>query len=124
VGYQVVSRLAYVVGVGVALTLQDRQQVFTRQDGVAAGFARFRRLAALLMNNDVVSLIVLCIVTRNTIVAGPSPLLLRATGALFVVVGLGVKFAAARQLGAPSYYWHNFLAPDQALPPCPSCLLR
>jgi len=32
-------------------------------------------------------------------------------------VGLWVKFAAARQLGAPSYYWHNFFAPDQARPP-------
>lgn len=119
VAYQVVSRLAYVVGVGVALTLQDRRKIFTRRDGVEAGFRRFRRFAALVMNNDVVSLIVLCLVTRDTIAAGPSPAVLRVTGALFVVVGLWVKFAAARQLGAPSYYWHNFFAPE-ARPPCPS----
>lgn len=119
VAYQVLSRLAYVVGVGAILTLQDRAQLFTRRVGVEAGFRRFRRLASILMNNDVVSLIVLCLVTRNTIVAGPSPAVLRATGALFVIVGLWVKFAAARQLGAPSYYWHNFFAPDQARP-CPS----
>ncbi len=120
VGYQVASRLAYVVGVGIALTLQDRRQIFTRKDGVEAGFRRFRRLAALVMNNDVVSLIVLCVVTRDTIAAGPSAAVWRATGALFVIVGLWVKFAAARQLGAPSYYWHNFFAPDQAPPPCPA----
>jgi protein-S-isoprenylcysteine O-methyltransferase Ste14 len=117
-GYHLASRLAYAVGVGVALTLQDRRQIFTRQDGVAAGFRRFRRLAALVMNNDVLSLIVLCVVTRDTIAAGASPAVLRATGALFVIVGLWVKFAAARQLGAPSYYWHNFFAPDA--PPAPA----
>ena len=115
--YQVASRLAYVLGVGIALTRQHRHQVFTRKDGVEAGFRRFRRIAALLMNNDVVSLIVLCVVTRDTIAAGPSPALLRVTGVVFVIVGLWVKFAAARQLGAPSYYWHNFFAPDQARPP-------
>jgi len=119
-GYHLASRLAYVVGVGVALTRQDRHQVFTRKGGVAAGFRRFRRLAALLMSNDVLSLVVLCVVTRQTILAGPSPTVLRVTGGLFVVAGLWVKFSAARQLGAPSYYWHNFFAPDQALPPCPS----
>jgi protein-S-isoprenylcysteine O-methyltransferase Ste14 len=116
VAYQVASRLAYAVGVGVALTLQHRHQFFTRRDGVEAGFRRFRRLAALVMNNDVVALVVLCVVTRDTIVAGPSPAVLRVTGALFVIVGLWVKFAAARQLGAPSYYWYNFFAPDQAQP--------
>jgi protein-S-isoprenylcysteine O-methyltransferase Ste14 len=115
--YQVASRLAYVVGVGIALTRQHRHQVFTRRDGVEAGFRRFRRIAALLMNNDVLSLIVLCVVTRNTIVAGPSPAVLRAIGAVFVVAGLWVKFLAARRLGAPSYYWHNFFAPDPALQP-------
>lgn len=114
--YQVASRLAYVLGVGILLTRQHRHQVFTRRDGVEAGFRRFRRIAALLMNNDVVALLVLCIVTRDTIVAGPSPAVLRVTGALFVIVGLLVKFAAARRLGAPSYYWHNFFAPDQAQP--------
>jgi len=116
-GYHVASRLAYAVGVGIALTWQHRHQVFTRRDGVEAGFRRFRRLAALVMNNDVVSLIVLCVVTRDTIVAGPSPAVLRITGALFVIVGLWIKFAAARRLGAPSYYWHNFFAPDPALQP-------
>jgi protein-S-isoprenylcysteine O-methyltransferase Ste14 len=117
VGYHVASRLAYAVGVGVALTQQDRHQVFTRKDGVEAGFRRFRRLAAIVMNNDVVSLIVLCVVTRGTIVAAPSPTFWAVTGAVFVIVGLWVKFAAARRLGAPSYYWHNFFAPDPARPP-------
>jgi protein-S-isoprenylcysteine O-methyltransferase Ste14 len=119
-GYQVASRLAYVVGVGVALTLQDRRQLFTRRDGVEAGFRRFRRLAAIVMNNDVVSLIVLCVVTRHTLLAAPSPAFWSVTGAVFIVVGLWVKVAAARRLGAPSYYWYNFFAPDHAGPPCPA----
>ena len=55
-GYHIASRLAYVIGVGLALRRQERHQVFTRNGGVEAGFRRFRRIAATLMNNDALSL--------------------------------------------------------------------
>ena len=57
--YHLVSRLAYAVGVGVALRRQDRAQIFTRRDGPEAGFLRFRRAASIVMNNDAVSFVVL-----------------------------------------------------------------
>jgi hypothetical protein len=66
-GYHLVSRLGYVVGIGLALTAQRRRQVFTARDGGEAGFRRFRRIAALLLNNDAVSFIILCLVTNNTL---------------------------------------------------------
>ena len=111
-GYHLASRVAYAGGVGIALARQQRDQVFTRRDGAEAGFRRFRRLAATLMNNDVFSFVLLCVVTRHTIEAGPSPTVLLVSGVLLIVVGGSVKLWAAAQLGVPSYYWHNFFAPD------------
>ena len=114
--YHVVSRLAYVVGVGVALTRQDRHQVFTRRHGIEPGFLRFRRLASFVMNNDAVSFVVLCLVTRQTL-PGESPLLIRSgAGLLFIFIGLSTKLWAAARVGHAAYYWHNFFVP---IPPVP-----
>lgn len=116
VAYHVASRLGYVVGVGVALTQEDRHQVFTRPHGVEAGFLRFRRLAAYLMNNDAASFVLLCIVTRGTLPWElPTPLLSGA-GLLLVVAGISIKLWAAARLGHSAYYWHNFFVP---VPPVP-----
>jgi protein-S-isoprenylcysteine O-methyltransferase Ste14 len=112
--YAVSSRLAYVVGVGVMLTRQDRRQAFTRTAGVDAGFRRFRRIASLLMYNDGAALILVCVVTRHTIPAGPPPWLMMAAGVLLVVIGVGTKAWAASRLGADAYYWRNFF--DHAPP--------
>ena len=111
-GYHLASRLAYVVGVGVALTRQDRHQVFTRRDGVEAGFRRFRRLAAIVMNNDAVSFILLCIVTRSTLHVALPRMVLVATGVIFVLIGVTLKLWAATLVGSANYYWRNFFAPD------------
>lgn len=114
--YHVVSRLAYVIGVGVALTRQRRHQVFTRRDGVDAGFRRFRRVAATLMNNDAVSFVVLCLATRQTLRHGvPQPVVL-VSAVLLVAIGVFMKLWAARQLGQAAYYWHNFFAVDAVVP--------
>ena len=127
IGYHLISRLAYVVGVGVALTKQNRDQVFTRVHGAEAGFRRFRRGASWVMNNDAVSFIALCIITRNTVSWDvPSPLLV-ATGLLGIVLGISVKWWAAVRIGYAAYYWHNFFVPvsPAALdPPGPYRYLR
>jgi protein-S-isoprenylcysteine O-methyltransferase Ste14 len=115
-GYHLASRLAYVVGVGVALTRQDRRQVFTRRDGIEAGFRRFRRGAAIVMNNDAVSFIVLCIVTRSTLHIALSRTVLIATGVIFVLIGLTLKLWAAALVGSANYYWRNFFAPSDFEP--------
>jgi protein-S-isoprenylcysteine O-methyltransferase Ste14 len=116
-GYHIASRLTYVVGVGVALTRQDRAQVFTRRDGVEAGFRRFRRMASTVMNNDGISFVILCVVTRQTIHL-PAMLLL-PTGALLVLLGVSTKLWAAARLGYAAYYWHNFFAPGELVAPDP-----
>jgi protein-S-isoprenylcysteine O-methyltransferase Ste14 len=106
--YAIVSRLAYVVGVGVMLTKQDRHQAFTRTAGVEAGFRRFKGIASWLMYNDGAALILVSAVTRHTIPAGPRPWLMMVAGLMLVIVGIGTKAWAASRLGADAYYWKNF----------------
>jgi hypothetical protein len=65
--YHIVSRLAYVIGVGVALRRQEQHQAFTKNLDAESGYRRFRRLAATLMNNDAVSFFIMCVLTRHTI---------------------------------------------------------
>ena len=98
--YMVLSRLAYAVGVGIALQRQDRSQVFTRGRSVAEGFERFRRRASWVMNNDALALVLVCIVTRETLHVGAARGVLIAVGVLCVVVGGLVKLWARETLGA------------------------
>lgn len=116
IAYHVASRLAYVIGVGVALTWQDRHQVFTRRDGIEAGFRRFRRFASFVMNNDAVSFVLLCIVTRQTLPSGFPSLALPGAGLLFIFLGISIKLWAAARLGQGAYYWHNFFVPVTPAP--------
>ncbi len=125
--YHLASRLAYVVGIGVALSRQHRDQIFTRRDGGEAGFRRFRRMAALVLNNDAVSFVILCLVTRNTLSPTMSVPVRLALGVLLMVLGISIKSWAALRLGPGAYYWENFfiekavVAPD---PPGPYRYLR
>jgi len=106
--YHVASRLAYVIGVGRALRGEPR---------AAADFPRFHRLATILMNNDAVSFLVLCVVTQGTLHHVPRVPLVIA-GAFLTVLGLGVKLWARAAVGADNYYWHDFFGP----PPAPKTL--
>lgn len=106
--YHLASRLGYVVGIGTALTRQRHEQVFTRRVGPAAGFRRFRRLASFLLNNDAVSFVVLCLVTRGAFPPAVSLPVRVGLGAMLVVIGVGVKYWAALRLGPGGYYWENF----------------
>lgn len=120
IAYHVASRLAYVVGVGVALTQQDRRQIFTRREGPEGGFRRFRRIASGLMINDGASFVLLSLVTRGTL-SPPAlaPALAIAVGAVLVLVGAATKLWAAWRLGSAAYYWHNFFAAGDRLRPDP-----
>lgn len=126
-GYHLASRLAYVVGVGALLVRQERHQLFTRRDGVEAGFRRFRRIAATLMNNDAVSFVLLCVVTRRTLRLALPPAVLLAAGVALIVVGVSIKLWAAARLGSAAYHWQDFfvsggpVAPD---PPGPYRFLK
>lgn len=116
--YHLASRLVYVLGVGFALTQQDRHQLFTRRRGVQAGFRRFRRIATALMSNDALSFILLCVLTRQT----PHPGLSWAAlwvGLPLLLLGITTKLWATARLGWSAYYWHNFFVADRPVPPEP-----
>jgi protein-S-isoprenylcysteine O-methyltransferase Ste14 len=110
-GYHVLSRLAYVIGVGVALTRQKRCQTFTRHQGIEAGFRRFRRLASILMNNDALSFVLLCLATRQTFTGGMSTGVRVGIGMVLILIGLGTKVWAARTLDAGAYHWRDVFDP-------------
>jgi len=115
--YHLASRLAYVLYIGVALGRQERSGHFTQRYGADAGFRRFRRTAAIVMYNDAASFVLLCVVSRDTLVLGLPRGLVMAVGALLVLVGLGTKLWATATLGGDAYYWRNFFAPiDRVVP--------
>ena len=110
--YALASRLAYVLFVGIALRRQEREEAYTRRWGVEGGFRRFRRVASLVMVNDVAAFALLCVVTRGTLAVGTARWLELAVGVVLVIVGVGVKLWAAATLGGRPYYWYNFFAPS------------
>lgn len=120
--YAILSRLAYVLFVAWTLRREERERFYAKRFGPVEGFRRFRRHAALVMYNDALAFIVLCLATRNTWELSPplSPSMAFAAGAALVIVGLGIKGWAARTLGHEAYYWHNFFDPDAAVGPVSS----
>ena len=109
--YALASRLAYVLFVGIALRRQEREDLYTRRWGVEGGFQRFRRIASLVMTNDVGAFVLLCVVTHHTLSIGVARPLEIAVGWVLIVVGIAVKVWAAATLGQRPYYWYNFFAP-------------
>jgi protein-S-isoprenylcysteine O-methyltransferase Ste14 len=112
--YAILSRMAYVLFVGTVLRREERTGMYTARFGRAEAFRRFRRTAALVMNHDALAFILLCVVTRNTWKLPVAAGVTFAIGAALCIIGLGIKFWAARTLGSNAYYWHNFFDPDEA----------
>jgi len=115
--YAILSRMAYVLFVGGALRREDRDGTYTRRFGRAEAFRRFRRRAAIVMNHDALIFVLLCAVTRGTLILAVPRIVLITIGVTLVIVGLGVKLWAARTLGSDAYYWHNFFDPENARGP-------
>jgi len=114
--YHLLSRLAYVLYVGFALTAQERSGHFTKRWGVEEGFRRFRSVAALVMNNDGVSFVVLCLLTAGTLGVDAPRVWVVVPGALLLIGGVGTKVWAAATIGGRAYYWHDFFSPAPASP--------
>lgn len=106
--YHLTSRLAYVLWVGWALRREKRTKYYARTYGAEAGFRRFRRTAAALMNNDGASFVVVCLLTRGTLPIVAPWWLLVAIGAALGAVGIGVKLWARAVTGSDRYYWSDF----------------
>lgn len=117
--YHLASRLTYVIWVGRALQREERTGHYTSAFGETEGFARFKRTAATIMNNDAVSFVVLCVLTRDTLPAGNSRILLIVVGLVLTALGLGVKLWARAAVGADRYYWRDFFGAAPATPPAP-----
>jgi protein-S-isoprenylcysteine O-methyltransferase Ste14 len=105
--YAILSRVAYVVFVGWALRREERF-------GPVLEFSIFRKRASLVMYNDALAFILLCVATRTTWMLPIRPGASLAVGAALVIAGLGTKLWAARTLGSGAYYWLNFFAPEAA----------
>jgi protein-S-isoprenylcysteine O-methyltransferase Ste14 len=118
--YAILSRMAYVLFVGRALRRQEQDGLYTARFGKVEGFRRFRRTAAVIMNNDALAFVVLCIATRNTWQLTLPTAATVTVGAVLVIIGLGTKLWAVRTLGSDAYYWHNFFDPDAAIGPVSS----
>ncbi len=117
VALHLASRLGYVVGVGRALSRQDRDGHFTARWGMPAGFERFRRGASQIMAADAVTFVLLALASHDTFPVRVALLMRIGVGAVLVAGGIGVKVWARNTLGADAYYWHNFFAPDDWTPP-------
>ena len=106
--YHLTSRLAYVLWVGWALRRERRTGHYARTYGAEGGFRRFRRVAAALMNNDGVSFVALCLLTRGTLPITEPWWFLLVLGAMLAAVGIGVKLWARAAAGSYGYYWGDF----------------
>ena len=106
--YQLVSRLAYVLYIGIVLARYEREAASNGRYGGENAFQRFRRAAAFFMYNDALSLVLLCVLTRDTLALEVPPPVLMVVGTVLVVVGLGTKLWARATVGAGAYYWRDF----------------
>jgi protein-S-isoprenylcysteine O-methyltransferase Ste14 len=118
-GYHVASRLAYVLGVGIALRREARHGATGERGGAARRFRRFRAFASVLMVNDVASFGVLCVVTWHPLARDLPSTLLLALGLILIFCGVATKAWAARRLGGKAYYWYDFFEPGQVKAPYP-----
>ena len=112
--YAILSRMAYVLFVGVSLHREDADHRYTQRFGRDGAFRRFKRTASIIMNHDAFAFIVLCVATRGSWdlpVPGSVSFIL---GTVLAIIGVGIKLWAARTLGSDAYYWHNFFDPDNA----------
>jgi len=107
--YAILSRLAYVLFVGVTLRREE--------DAGPEAFRRFRRRAMWVMNHDGLAFVLLCVVTRATWTLPFSPRAAVVIGAVLAIAGVGTKLWAARTLGGDAYYWRNFFEPDAGAGP-------
>jgi protein-S-isoprenylcysteine O-methyltransferase Ste14 len=118
-GYHVASRLAYVLGVGIALRRQERHGASGERGSAARQFRRFRVLASILMVSDVASFGVLCVVTRHSLAKDLPSTLLLTLGLILIVFGVAIKAWAARRLGGKAFFWYNFFEPGAVIAPNP-----
>ncbi len=119
IAYFILARLTYVFGVGTALVLEKRRRAFTRAGGVAARFARFRRMASAIMNNDAIAFVVMSWFTRGTLVLQVPRWLAVAAGVIGIAAGIGIKLWARSGVGPTGYYWYDFFDPAARAPETP-----
>ena len=115
--YAILSRMAYVLFVGIVLRREERTESYTQRFGRAEAFGRFRRIASFIMYNDAFAFVLLCVITRHTWPLPLAPAVTFVIGAVLSFVGLATKIWAAWTLGGNAYYWHNFFNPDEAIGP-------
>lgn len=112
------ARVAYVGFVWVGLTRQQADGWWTRQWGLAGGFARFRRGASIVMVLDAISFVAVCLVGWGTLPAVLPRAVAVAAGVVLILLGVGTKLWAAATVGDKTYYWYDFF--DSAAPVAPA----
>jgi protein-S-isoprenylcysteine O-methyltransferase Ste14 len=92
-------------------------KALSRDVGAEEAWRRFGRRAQFLMENDVVALVVACIVTRGTLELPTPPWIAVAAGAVLIVVGIVVKAWANASLEKGSWLWRSFFVRPQGVSP-------
>jgi len=94
--------MAYFLYIG--LTLSRRQEKEDSYDE----WLRFKKRASLIINADGLTLFLVMVFSATSLQLPASFKWTFAIGTILSVVGVGVKLAAYRVVGAKGYYWYNF----------------
>jgi len=105
-------RLAYYFYVGHALKAAQFNHAGSNEARYSE-WLKFKSRAAFILNADGVTLALVIAASLSTISASFDLTWLKVTGALLVLVGIGVKTSAYRVIGLKGYYWYNFFCIEQ-----------
>jgi protein-S-isoprenylcysteine O-methyltransferase Ste14 len=105
-------RLSYVFFIGFRLRAAQSDRT-SNNDEQYAKWLRFKKQAMFILNGDGVTLAFVIALSLNSITGSAHLVYLRIIGALFIIIGIGVKRSAYRVTGDKGYYWYNFFCADE-----------
>ncbi len=116
--YFALARLAYVIYVSIELRAQSARLGLEPTETAERRHQGFHRRALRLQNVDGIAFAALCVAASRTMPWDGWEWAFLGSGALLVIVGIGVKTWAVRCLGLDSYTWHDFFVPKEKFEPC------
>ncbi len=109
--YNLACRFTYMFFVGSTLRRRDRREGPESLVQADAAFRKFEWKAAVVVNNDAIGVVCLCLATRNSFEVPWGSWALVALGTVLIVGGLVIRLWAAATLGFTNYFWKDFFLP-------------